>query len=202
MKPARHPVARRTSRVEGRPRPASAALATRTSSLDRSLRRVRLFLCDVDGILTNATVVMGAGVEYKVFNVQDGLGLRLLQRCGIKVGWISARPSPATQQRADDLKIDFLHQSAGPKVAAVEDILAKAGATWAEVCYMGDDIVDLGVLKRAGVAVTVANAIPEAKAIAHFVTTAEGGRGAVREVVHLILKAQSHWDRLVNEHLA
>ena len=173
--------------------------AARSSGLDSSLRQVRLFLCDVDGILTNATVVMGGGAEYKVFNVQDGLGLRLLQRCGIKVGWISARPSPATTQRAEDLKIDFLHQSAGSKVAAVESILRQAGATWEQVCYMGDDIVDLGVLKRAGVAVTVANAIPEAKALSAYVTSAEGGRGAVREVVHLILQAQGQWERLVAE---
>jgi 3-deoxy-D-manno-octulosonate 8-phosphate phosphatase (KDO 8-P phosphatase) len=173
--------------------------AARPSSLAASLRRVRLFLCDVDGILTNATVVMGGGAEYKVFNVQDGLGLRLLQRCGIKVGWISARPSSATTQRAEDLKIDFLHQSAGSKVAAVESILRQAGATWEQVCYMGDDIVDLGVLKRAGVAVTVANAIPEAKALSNYITAAEGGRGAVREVAHLILHAQRQWERLVAE---
>lgn len=173
-----------------------------SSSLDSSLRKVRLFLCDVDGILTNATVVMGGGTEFKVFNVQDGLGLRLLQRCGIKVGWVSARPSPATTQRAEDLKIDFLHQSPGSKVAAVEAILGQAGAPWEQVCYMGDDIVDLGVLKRAGVAVTVANAIPEAKALSDYVTSAEGGRGAVREVVHLILRAQHQWERLVAEYSA
>jgi 3-deoxy-D-manno-octulosonate 8-phosphate phosphatase (KDO 8-P phosphatase) len=170
--------------------------------LAAKLAGVRLFLCDVDGILTDATVVMGGGAEYKVFNVQDGLGLRLLQRCGIKVGWISARPSPATSQRAADLKVDFLHQSPGCKIVAVETLLRQAGARWEEVCYMGDDIVDLGVLKRAGVAVTVANAIPEAKALADYVTLTEGGRGAVREVVHLILRAQHQWERLVREYLA
>jgi 3-deoxy-D-manno-octulosonate 8-phosphate phosphatase (KDO 8-P phosphatase) len=184
----------------------SLRFALRTSAiaprLVSKLTRVRLFLCDVDGILTNATVVMGGGVEYKVFNVQDGLGLRLLQRCGIRVGWISARPSSATTQRATDLKVDFLRQSSGSKVAEVEDILRQARATWEQVCYMGDDIVDLGVLKRAGVAVTVANAIPEAKAVADYVTSAEGGHGAVREVVHLILRAQERWERLVEEYSA
>jgi 3-deoxy-D-manno-octulosonate 8-phosphate phosphatase (KDO 8-P phosphatase) len=182
------------------------SLDPRPSTLDppltAKLRRVRLFLCDVDGILTNATVVMGGGVEYKVFNVQDGLGLRLLQRCGIQVGWVSARPSAATQQRADDLKIDFLYQKSDSKVAAVEDILRQARARWTQLCYMGDDVVDLGVLKRAGTAVTVAGAIPEAKALADYVTAAEGGRGAVREVVTLILRAQGHWDRLVAEYSA
>ena len=183
-----------------------AVRANRPSSLTprliSKLRQVRLFLCDVDGILTNATVVMGGGVEYKVFHVQDGLGLRLLQRCGIRVGWVSARPSAATQQRADDLKIDFLHQNSGSKVTAVEDILRQARASWTQLCYMGDDVVDLGVLKRAGAAVTVANAIPEAKALADYVTSAEGGRGAVREVVTLILRAQGQWERLVAEYSA
>jgi len=188
------PIARRSSLV---PRPSLLA-----PSLAAKFRRVRLFLCDVDGILTNASVVMGGGTEYKVFNVQDGLGLRLLQRCGIQVGWVSARPSIATQQRADDLKIEFLHQSSSSKVAAVEEILRQARASWAQLCYMGDDIVDLGVLKRAGAAVTVANAIPEAKALADYVTSAEGGHGAVREVVTLILRAQGHWERLVAEYSA
>jgi 3-deoxy-D-manno-octulosonate 8-phosphate phosphatase (KDO 8-P phosphatase) len=190
---------RRKTRGESRVR---RRVSVPAPHLAAKLARVRLFLCDVDGILTDATVVMGGGTEYKVFNVQDGLGLRLLQRCGIKVGWISARPSPATLQRAEDLKVDFLHQDSGSKVAAVEDILRQAGTGWEEVCYMGDDIVDLGVLKRAGVAVTVANAIPEAKALAGYVTLAAGGRGAVREVVHLILAAQHQWERLVEEYSA
>jgi 3-deoxy-D-manno-octulosonate 8-phosphate phosphatase (KDO 8-P phosphatase) len=196
-------MSRKRQKVQGR-RPSGERGPAASPALDppltAKLRRVRVFLCDVDGILTNATVVMGGGVEYKVFNVQDGLGLRLLQRCGVRVGWVSARPSAATQQRADDLKLDFLHQSSSSKVGAVEDILGQAGATWAQLCYMGDDIVDLGVLKRAGAAVTVANAIPEAKAMADYVTVAEGGRGAVREVVTLILRAQGHWDRLVAEY--
>jgi 3-deoxy-D-manno-octulosonate 8-phosphate phosphatase (KDO 8-P phosphatase) len=160
---------------------------------------VKLLLCDVDGVLTNATVFMGQGAEFKEFHIQDGLGLRLLQREGIKVGWISNRPSPATQQRAEDLKIDFLQQSTGSKVSVAESILAQAAVGWKEVCYVGDDIVDLGVLKRAGVAVVVANGIAEAKALADYVTRAEGGRGAVREVVGLILRAQGKWTRLVRE---
>src|SRR5215510_3989862 len=98
------------------PKPVSAKLA-----------RVKLLLCDVDGVLTNATVLIGDGREFKEFHIQDGLGLRLLQRSGIKVGWISNRPSTATQQRADELKIDFLHQGKGSKVEAVEGILADAG---------------------------------------------------------------------------
>lgn len=174
--------------------------------IDKSLRvrltQVKLFLCDVDGILTDATVSMGPGVETKRFCVQDGLGLRLLRRFGVKVGWISGRPSPATEERARELEIDFLHQSRHNKVGAAQDILAKTGLDWADICYMGDDIVDLGVLRRAGLAVVVPGGIPEAKAMAHYVTQKPGGYGAVREVVELILRAQNKWDLLIQEYSA
>ena len=171
-------------------------------SLVAKLARVKILLCDVDGVLTNATVLIGDGREFKEFHIQDGLGLRLLQRSGIKVGWVSNRPSTATQQRADELKVDFLFQAKGSKVEAVEAILARTGFGWEDVCYMGDDVVDLGVLKRAGAAVAVANAIDEAKNLADYVTRAEGGHGAVREVVGMILKAQNKWQRLVLEYSA
>lgn len=161
------------------------------------LRKVKLFLCDVDGILTDGTVYMDGDVEEKRFYIPDGLGLRLLQREGIKVGWVSNRPSLATTQRANDLKIDFLHQADGNKVIAIEKILAETKMTWEETSYMGDDIVDLGALKRAGLSVTVPHAIPEAQDLAHYVTEAPGGDGAVREVVEMILKAQGKWEALV-----
>jgi len=170
------------------------------SRLARALAQVRILLCDVDGVLTDASVWMGGAHELKRFSILDGLGLLLLQRAGVRVGWVSARASAATTQRARDLKIDFLHQREGSKVAAVETILAHAGLTWADACYIGDDIVDLGALKRAGVAVAVANAVAEVKAMADYVTSASGGHGAVREVVELILKAQHKWRRLVVEH--
>lgn len=166
--------------------------------LQRRLTAVRIFLCDVDGILTDTSVWMGAPDELKRFNIQDGLGLRLLQREGIQVGWVSNRPSFATTQRALDLKVDFLVQTYdGKKVPAVEAILLKTGCTWEQTCFMGDDIVDLGVLKRSGLAVTVPHALAEAKALAHYTTAREGGEGAVREVVDLILKAQGKWEPLI-----
>src|ERR1041384_2081072 len=172
--------------------------------LSRGLRtrlaRVKLFLCDVDGVLTDGAVLMGDGVETKRFNIRDGLGLRLLQRAGIKVGWISRRPSSATAQRAEDLKIDFLHQSDANKVAAVERILAQTRLGWADVCYGGDDIVDRGVLGRVGAAVTVGDGTGEPKAVAHYVTKAPGGHGAIREVIELILKAQNKWRRVIEEY--
>ena len=171
-------------------------------ALAAKMTRVKLFLCDVDGVLTNATVFIGDGREFKEFHVRDGLGLRLLQRGGIKVGWISNRPSTATQQRADELKVDFLYQAKGSKVDAVETILKRAGLDWDDVCYMGDDVVDLGALRRAGLAIGVPSAIDEVKDLADYVTIAEGGQGAVREVVGLILKAQNKWQRLVLEYSA
>lgn len=176
-------------------------MKTISDELGARLNRVRLFLCDVDGILTDTSVWMGGSDELKRFNIQDGLGLRLLQREGIRVGWVSNRPSFATTQRAMDLKIDFLRQADGEKVAVVEEILREVNLSWQEACYLGDDIVDLGVLKRAGLAVTVPHAIPEAKALAHYVTEREGGDGAVREVINLILRAQGRWDKLV-EHFS
>jgi 3-deoxy-D-manno-octulosonate 8-phosphate phosphatase (KDO 8-P phosphatase) len=169
-------------------------------ALSRKLSKVRLLLCDVDGVLTDGTVMMGNGVETKRFSILDGLGVKMLQRFGVRVGWISRRPSSATTMRAKDLKIDYLRQIDGDKVTAVEAVLTEAGLGWDEVCFMGDDIVDLGALRRAGAAVAVANGIREAKALADYVTKAEGGRGAVREVVDLILKAQGKWPALIKEY--
>ncbi|MHB1307048.1 MAG: KdsC family phosphatase [Limisphaerales bacterium] len=178
------------------------AKALRGQDLDQRLKRVRLFLCDVDGILTDAGVYMGPEVETKRFNIRDGLGLRLMQRQGIQVGWVSNRASIATTRRAEDLKVDFLHQAPGSKVAAIEAILRQTGFTWEQTCFMGDDIVDLGALRRAGLAVTVANGIDEVKALSHHVTTAPAGHGAVREVAEMILKAQEKWAALIEEYSA
>jgi 3-deoxy-D-manno-octulosonate 8-phosphate phosphatase (KDO 8-P phosphatase) len=168
-----------------------------TSSLNQKLKGIKLLLCDVDGVLTDGAVWMGGGVETKRFNIRDGLGMKFLQRNGIKVGWVSRRPSAATQQRAEDLKIDFLSQKDGGKIEAVETILRQTGLNWEDVCYVGDDVVDLGVMKKSGVAVAVGDGVKEAKAAADYVTRASGGHGAVREVIELILKAQSKWDRVV-----
>ena len=176
-------------------------MAPRTSTQLRArLRRVKLFLCDVDGVLTDGAVYMGGGVETKRFNIRDGLGLKFLQFNGIKVGWVSRRPSSATKQRAEDLKIDFLSQSDSGKIQAVESILNQTGLNWKEVCYVGDDVVDLGVMKRAGVAVAVGDGVAEARSAADYVTRAAGGHGAIRETVELILKAQNKWQRVVTEY--
>ena len=184
------------SRVE-RKKSARLRPGSRPSTLNSRLKRVRLLLTDVDGVMTDGSVFITNEGELKQFSIQDGLGLVLLRKCGIKVGWISARPSEITARRAKELHIDFLSQEKGSKVIAAANILQATGLNWSEVCFVGDDVVDLCLLKRAGVAVAVANAIDEAKAMAHYVTKARGGHGAVREVVTMILKAQGFWPKLV-----
>ena len=171
-----------------------------SSELIARLQRVRLFICDVDGVLTDARVEMGGGMaERKVFHIRDGLGLRLLQGEGLKVAWVSARPSQATIERANDLKVDFVRQSSAPKVGVIKELQRELGLGWAETLYMGDDVVDLAALKRAGVAAVPADAILEARALAHHVCRLEGGCGAVREVVDLVLKAQGRWPGLIEK---
>ncbi len=172
-----------------------------TPDLETRLARVRLLLCDVDGILTDASIYVGLPGEYKRFNVRDGLGIAVWRREGFKIGWVSARPSEATRVRAMELKVDFLVQQKGSKLRLVEELLAGNGYTWDEVCYVGDDIVDLGPLARAAVAVSVPTGHPEARRRAHYVTLLPGGHGAVREIIEMILRAQGRWPRILQEHL-
>jgi 3-deoxy-D-manno-octulosonate 8-phosphate phosphatase (KDO 8-P phosphatase) len=172
------------------------------ADLAARMARVRILICDVDGILTDASVYVGEPGEYKRFNVRDGLGIVVWRREGFPVAWVSARPSAATAVRAAELGVDHLVQQRGSKVAAIEGILAGAGLGWDAVCYMGDDIVDLGPLERAGVAVCVPPGHPEALSRAHYITTVAGGQGAVREVVELLLRAQGRWERILKDYLA
>jgi 3-deoxy-D-manno-octulosonate 8-phosphate phosphatase (KDO 8-P phosphatase) len=163
------------------------------------LANIKLFICDVDGVLTDGAVYIGGSREFKRFSIHDGLGLVLLRRAGIKIGWVSSRPSLATTLRARELKITFLVQQKDQlsKTAAIEAILASETLQWENVFYIGDDIVDLGPLEKSGVGAAVADAVAEAKAAADLVTRAAGGRGAVREAVELILKAQGKWDSII-----
>lgn len=171
------------------------------AQLRARLERIKLLLCDVDGVLTDGAIFITGEGEFKRFHVHDGLGQRLAAHAGLKVGWVSARPSPITTRRAEELKTDFVAQTRDGKVPAVEEILAKTGLVWADACFVGDDVVDLGVLRRVGLAISPADARPEAKALAHFITKANGGNGCVREVVEMILKAQGKWATVV-EHCA
>jgi YrbI family 3-deoxy-D-manno-octulosonate 8-phosphate phosphatase len=156
-------------------------------------------LCDVDGVLTDGSIFIGGAREFKRFNIRDGLGLVLARRAGLKIGWVSARPSLATKLRADELKIHFLVQQGDKlsKTGAIEKLLAQEKLDWNGVCFVGDDVVDLGPLKRAGVSVAVADGVAEAKAAADFVTRAAGGRGAVRETIEMILQAQGKWEPVI-----
>ena len=178
--------------------------AKRPASLTARCQRIKLFLCDVDGVLTDGSIFIGGEREFKRFNIRDGLGMVLLRRAGFKVGWVSARPSLATKLRAEELKIDFLVQQGDNtgKTAAIEQLLEVEKLGWNEVCFVGDDIIDLGPLKRAGLAVAVGDAVPEAKAAAHWVTRAPGGRGAIRETVELILQSHDKWRPFLEQYSA
>ena len=172
---------------------------TRHVSLVTRLKRIKLFLCDVDGVMTDGAVFIGGAREIKRFNIRDGLGLIFLRRSGIRVGWVSARPSPVTEARAAELGIDFLVQQGDRigKTGAVEKLLQRTRLDWGDVCFVGDDVVDLGPLRRAGFAVAVADARPEVKAAADYVTRLPGGHGAIREVAEMILQAQRKWAAIV-----
>ncbi len=175
-----------------------------STAIRQRAARIKLFLCDVDGVLTDGSIFIGGEREFKRFNIRDGLGLVVARRAGLKVGWVSARPSLATKLRADELKIDFLVQQGDniSKTGAIEQLIAEQKLNWSDVCFVGDDIIDLGPLTRAGLAVAVGDAVPEAKAAAHFTTKAVGGRGAVREAVELILRSQKKWQPFVQKYSA
>ena len=170
-------------------------------------KKIRLFLMDVDGTLTDGGVCLlalpdGGIAEMKVFNSLDGAGLKLASIMGIKTGFITGRKSPAVQRRAEELRVDFVYLGQATKTAAFEECMQKAGVTEEEVAYMGDDLPDMPLAKRAGLAVAVANAAAELKAISHYITQAKGGAGSAREVIELILKAQGRWEEAVPKALA
>jgi 3-deoxy-D-manno-octulosonate 8-phosphate phosphatase (KDO 8-P phosphatase) len=158
----------------------------------------------VDGVLTDGAVYLGGEREIKRFNIRDGLGMIFLRRAGLKVGWVSARPSPVTEARAAELGIDFLVQQGDrvSKTGAVEKLLRRTKLDWNAVCFVGDDVVDLGPMKRAGMAVAVADARPDVKAVAQYITRAAGGHGAVRETAEMILQAQNKWNSIVTHYRA
>jgi len=175
--------------------------------LDRA-KKIKLFLMDVDGTLTEGGVCLisapGGGeiLEMKVFNAKDGAGLTLAHIMGIKTGFITGRKSPAVQQRASELHVDYVYLGQAKKTAAFEECMQKAGVTEEETAYMGDDLPDIPLAVRAGLAVAVADAAAELKAACHFTTSARGGQGSAREVIELILKAQGRWEEAVPKALA
>lgn len=178
----------------------------REDEVSTRARRVRLLLMDVDGVLTDGKIFFipdGSGglVESKAFHVTDGAGIALARRAGLLTGLVSRRSSPGVVARARELGIEEVHLGVHDKAPVVERIAAEAGIARDETAYLGDDIVDLPALRRVGFPVAVANAAPEVRAHAAYVTTAYGGQGAVRETVELILRAQGKWDDLIAEFL-
>jgi 3-deoxy-D-manno-octulosonate 8-phosphate phosphatase (KDO 8-P phosphatase) len=164
-------------------------------------KRIRLLLLDVDGVLTDGQLAFdGAGREIKFFHIRDGQGIRLLQQAGIKVGIVTGRKSKAVDFRARDLGVDLVFQKVRDKARALEAILRKENLQVEQVCYVGDDLVDLAVLSCVGLAVAVADAAPEVKALAHYTTRFSGGRGAVREVCEKILKTQGKWEKIIENY--
>jgi len=170
-------------------------------------RKIKLFLMDVDGTLTDGGVCLigptdASGgeaqvTEIKVFNAQDGQGLSLAHTMGIQTGFITGRRSPAVAKRASELKVSFVYLGQAKKMQAYDECLQKAGVTAEEVAYLGDDLPDIPLAQRSGLAVCVADGVDELKAVCHYTTKRNGGRGAAREVVELILKAQGRWEEAV-----
>jgi 3-deoxy-D-manno-octulosonate 8-phosphate phosphatase (KDO 8-P phosphatase) len=167
-------------------------------------KAITVFLMDVDGTVTDGSVTLlsmpdGSAQEIKTFDAHDGQGLSLAHAAGIRTGVITGRGSAALQRRAKELKIEFVYEHQPQKIAAFEEVLKKTGATEAMVAYLGDDLPDITIMKRVGLAVAVGDAAPEVKRIAHHVTRASGGKGAAREVVELILKSKGIWEEMIDK---
>lgn len=162
---------------------------------------IRLILFDVDGVLTDGTVVMHSdGSESKNFHIRDGAALVWAQRAGLLVGLLSARTSGATAHRAAQLGIRIVTQGATNKSGAYDDILHRAGLEDSAVAYMGDDLLDLPVLTKVGLSAAPADGAPEVKERVDWVSPSGGGRGAVRDLIELVLRAQNRWDDIVREY--
>ena len=169
-----------------------------SDDLARRARDLDWLLFDVDGVLTDGLLFYGPhGERWKVFDVRDGLGLRLAQDAGLKIGILTGRGNAALEVRAREIGFDALIQGRHDKDAAFTEFLLEHGAAPERVAYMGDDLLDLPVLRRVGLAFAPANAVAEVQERVHHVVSRPGGRGAVREMCELILRARGHWDALV-----
>ncbi len=159
---------------------------------------------DVDGTMTDGGVLLlsqpdGSALEIKKFDAHDGQGLTLAHTAGIRTGCITGRESPALLRRAHEMKMDYVYMKVPLKMPAYEEILIKAGLKDAEVAYVGDDLPDIPILKRVGLAVAVGDAVADVKKIAHYTTRALAGKGAIREAIELILKSKGIWDELIDK---
>ena len=173
-------------------------------ALKKRASQIKLLLMDVDGTMTDGGVLLlsqpdGSALEIKKFDAHDGQGLTLAHTAGIRTGCITGRESPALLRRAREMKMDYVYMKIPLKMPAYEEILIKAGLKDAEVAYVGDDLPDIPILKRVGLAVAVGDAVADVKEIAHYTTKAHAGRGAIREAIELILKSKGIWDELIDK---
>ncbi len=170
------------------------------SRMKQKLSQIKLILMDVDGVLTSGEIIYTAsGDELKMFNVQDGMGITLARMGGLKTGILTGRKSDLVRRRAEELKVDVISQGSFEKLPEYEKIKQQLGLQDEEICYIGDDVLDIPILKRVGFSVAVANARDEVKALCDYVTVAEGGKGAVREVIDKILKWQNKLHDLIDQ---
>jgi 3-deoxy-D-manno-octulosonate 8-phosphate phosphatase (KDO 8-P phosphatase) len=172
------------------------------SEVEKRAARVKLLLMDCDGVLTDGRIILlGADDEQKSFHTRDGHGLVLLHRAGLRSGIISGNKSSAVERRARDLGIVYVRQGTWDKIVEFEEVLKEAGVEDAETAFIGDDVTDIPLMQRVGLAVAVADAAEEVRGVAHFITQLPGGFGAVREVTDLILKAQGRWAELMRKYI-
>jgi 3-deoxy-D-manno-octulosonate 8-phosphate phosphatase (KDO 8-P phosphatase) len=170
------------------------------SLLERA-RQTRLLMMDVDGVLTDGRIIQDSyGHELKVFDVKDGHGIVMAHRAKLRTALISGRASDTITRRAQELGIELVFQKIWNKLEVYEKILSETQFAPDEIAYIGDDLVDIPLLRRVGLAVAVADAVDEVKAAAHLVTQRPGGQGAVRELIELILRAQGHWETLLERY--
>jgi 3-deoxy-D-manno-octulosonate 8-phosphate phosphatase (KDO 8-P phosphatase) len=175
-----------------------------SASLAKRAKQIKILLMDVDGTLTSGAVTLlsqpdGSALEIKTFDAHDGQGLTLARTAGLRTGVITGRESPALRHRAREMDIEFVYEKQSHKIAAYEEILTKSGAKESEVAYLGDDLPDLTVMRRVGLAVAVGDATAEVKQAAHHVTQAIGGKGAARELIELILKSKGIWKETIDK---
>lgn len=173
-----------------------------TTEIERRAARIRLLLMDCDGVLTDGRItLLDDGDEEKSFHTRDGHGLVLLHRAGLQSGIISGRTSRLVERRARELGMKYVRQGTWNKIRDFEELLAEIEIDEREVAFIGDDVTDIPLMQRAELAVAVADAVAETRAVAHYVTRLPGGFGAVREVCELILKAQGRWSELMSRYM-
>ncbi len=168
-------------------------------TIQQRAQKIKLLILDVDGVLTDGRIIYDSkGRDLKLFDVHDGLGVSALNHMGIKTILITAKASKAIKPRAKDMRVDKVYGNAFPKTTVYEKVLKDYGVSDEEVCFVGDDLVDIGILKRVGFPVAVPNACLEVREVSLYTTQKRGGRGAVREVAEFILKSQNKWQEVIN----